>query len=78
MAKLAVLAIHGIGSTERGYSAALEKRLRRELGARPNDLCFVEIDYQKHLRDNQAWLWERIIRRAAVGARTQIFALLLR
>ncbi len=60
MAKLAVLAIHGVGSTERGYSAALEKRLRRELGARSNDLCFVEIDYQKHLRDNQTRLWEHI------------------
>ena len=60
VAKLAVLAIHGIGSTERGYSAALERRLRRELGPRASDLCFVEIDYQKHLRDNQARLWERV------------------
>ncbi len=60
MAKLAVLAIHGIGSTERGYSAALEKRLRREIGVRSSEVCFVEIDYQKHLRDNQTRLWERI------------------
>ncbi len=54
MAKLAVLAIHGIGDTRTGYSAALERRLRRVVGPRASDLCFVEIDYQKHLRDNQA------------------------
>ncbi len=59
MAKLAVLAIHGVGSTERGYSAALEGRLRRELGERA-EICFVEIDYQKHLHGNQTRLWERV------------------
>lgn len=60
MAKLAVLAIHGIGDTRTGYSAALEKRLRRELGAYSSHLCFVEIDYQKHLHGNQTRLWERV------------------
>ena len=34
MAKVAVLAIHGIGETRRGYSKALEKHLRRALGNR--------------------------------------------
>lgn len=61
MAKLAVLAIHGIGNTRTGYSAALKRQLRRELGeARWREVCFVEIDYQKHLRDNQNRLWERV------------------
>ena len=33
-----------------------------ELSVRPfeRDLCFVEIDYQKHLRDNQTELWARV------------------
>ena len=60
MAKLAILAIHGIGNTKKGYSAVLEQRLRRELGTRWDEVCFVEIDYQKHLRDNQTGLWERV------------------
>ncbi len=60
MAKLAILTIHGVGNTRTGYSAALKERLRRELGARWSEVCFVEIDYQKHLRDNQTGLWERV------------------
>lgn len=61
MAKLAVLAIHGVGSTETGYSTALKKRLRREIGeARFSEIYFVEIDYQKHLHVNQAQLWARV------------------
>lgn len=61
MAKLAVLAIHGIGETRRGYSEQLEKRLREAVGKRVSDeLCFVEIDYQQHLQGNQDGLWERV------------------
>ncbi len=61
MAKLAVLAIHGVGNTETGYSTALRKRLRREIGeARFSEIHFVEIDYQKHLQGNQARLWTRV------------------
>lgn len=61
MAKLAVLAIHGVGETRRGYSERLEKRLREAVGKRVSDeLCFVEIDYQQHLQGNQDGLWERV------------------
>ena len=61
MAKLAVLAIHGIGTTRRGYSKKLETHLRRAVGKRVSDeLCFVEIDYQKHLQGNQEGLWRRV------------------
>ena len=61
MARLAVLAIHGIGETRRGYSQQLEKHLRRAIGKKVSDeLCFVEIDYQQHLQDNQDRLWKRI------------------
>ena len=62
MAKLAVLAIHGIGTTRRGYSKKLETHLRRTLGKASDELCFVEIDYQKHLQGNQEGLWERVRR----------------
>ena len=60
MTKLAILAIHGVGDTRAGYSDALKKRLRRELGTRWREVYFVEIDYQKHLRHNQTRLWERV------------------
>lgn len=61
MAKLAVLAIHGIGETRRGYSEQLEKHLRQAVRKEISDqLCFVEIDYQQHLQDNQDRLWERV------------------
>lgn len=60
MAKLAVLAIHGIGETQRGYSGRLEAHLRRALGNVESELCFVEIDYQRHLQENQEGLWERV------------------
>ncbi len=60
MAKLAILTIHGVGNTRTGYSATLKERLRRELGTLSSEVCFVEIDYQKHLRDNQTGLWERV------------------
>ncbi len=63
MAKLAVLAVHGIGVTGRGYSRRLETHLRRALGqAVSGELCFVEINYQKHLQGNQEGLWERVRR----------------
>ena len=63
MAKLAVLAIHGIGKTRRGYSQKLETHLRRAVGKEVSDeLCFVEIDYQRHLQGNQERLWERVRR----------------
>lgn len=63
MSKLTVLAIHGIGTTRRGYSQQLETHLRRAVGqAVSNELCFVEIDYQKHLQGNQERLWERVKR----------------
>jgi len=52
VAKLAVLAIHGIGETRRGYSGRLEAHLRRALGGVESDVCFVEIDYQRHLQEN--------------------------
>ena len=60
MAKLAVLAIHGIGETRRGYSGRLEAHLRRALGSAWDEVCFVEIDYQRHLQENQERLWERV------------------
>ena len=61
MAKVAVLAIHGIGETRRGYSEALAAQLRRALGKEAlNELCFVEIDYQRHLQGNQERLWARV------------------
>ena len=63
MAKLAVLAIHGIGTTGRGYSESLETHLRRAVGqAVSEELCFAEIDYQKHLQGNQEKLWKRVRR----------------
>ena len=63
MAKLAVLAIHGIGTTRRGYSKRLETHLRHAVGrAVADDLCFVEIDYQRHLQGNQENLWKRVRR----------------
>lgn len=62
MAKVAVLAIHGIGETRRGYSEALAAQLRRALGKDSDALCFVEIDYQKHLQGNQERLWARVRR----------------
>lgn len=60
VAKVAVLAIHGIGETRRGYSEQLEAHLRRALGEASDALCFVEIDYQRHLQGNQERLWERV------------------
>ena len=61
MAKVAVPAIHGIGETRRGYSEALAAQLRRALGKEAlNELCFVEIDYQRHLQGNQEQLWARV------------------
>lgn len=63
MAKLAILAIHGIGTTRPGYSQRLETHLRRAVGKKQSDqLCFVEIDYQRHLQSNQEELWERVRR----------------
>ena len=63
MAKLAVLAIHGIGTTGQGYSKRLETHLRRTVGqAVSEELCFAEIDYQKHLQGNQEKLWKRVRR----------------
>ena len=63
MARLAVLAIHGIGTTGRGYSKKLETHLRRAVGKKVSDeVCFVEIDYQEHLQGNQDRLWERVRR----------------
>ena len=62
MAKLAVLAIHGIGTTRQGYSEKLETHLRRALGKASDEMYFVEIDYQKVLQENQDRLWERVRR----------------
>lgn len=58
MAKLAVLTVHGIGRTKRGYSRALERGLRRALGeVASRQIVFEEVFYQGVLQPNQERLW---------------------
>ncbi len=61
MASVAVLFVHGIGKTKRGYSGALREGLRRALGEQAfGQIAFEEVYYQGFIQPQQEQLSERL------------------
>ncbi len=56
---IAVLTIHGMGDTERGYSDDIRKKLSRALGSKWGHVHFGEIYYQDIFQDHQKKLFDR-------------------
>ncbi|HMP71879.1 MAG TPA: hypothetical protein PKE55_01315 [Kiritimatiellia bacterium] len=58
MTPLALLPVHGMGSTQPSYAEPLRKRLRRELGPAPRaNITFEPIYYQDIIQDHQERVW---------------------
>lgn len=64
MTHTALLTLHGMGETERGYEAALVQRLKPRLGASAIDLGIHPVYYQDLLQDNERTVWDRADRQA--------------
>lgn len=64
MTHTALLTLHGMGETERGYEAALLQRLKPRLGAGAIDLGVHPVYYQDLLQENERIVWNRSDRQA--------------
>ena len=60
MAKVALLAFHGQGSQDPGYSDELKEELSRRLDAAFGEVTFREIYYQGILKDHQTRYWDEV------------------
>lgn len=60
MAKVALLAFHGQGSQDPGYSDELKEELSRRLDAAFGEVTFREIYYQGILKDHQTRYWGEV------------------
>lgn len=64
MAKVGLLAIHGMGETERGFSSELISDLKKEMGSNYNDMVvFNEVYYQHILQDNENEVWRKLAKK---------------
>jgi len=57
MPKVALLALHGMGTQTAGYADDLARRLRQRMGDNFSAVHFVEILYQDILQPNQQRVW---------------------
>lgn len=61
MNKVALLAIHGMGSTQRGFSNELVQDLKRKMHSQFDELVvFKEVYYQHILQDNETEVWHKL------------------
>ncbi len=61
MNKVALLAIHGMGSTQRGFSHELVQDLTRKMNNHFAELVvFKEVYYQHILQDNETEVWHKL------------------
>lgn len=61
MNKVALLAIHGMGSTQRGFSNELVQDLTRKMNNNFDELVvFKEVYYQHILQDNEREVWHKL------------------
>ena len=60
MAKLAIVTLHGMGRTERGYESTLRKKVRNGLKTKYHEVVIKSVFYQNVLQEHQDKLWGKI------------------